>query len=511
MNRSPLPIPRFGLPAVLALGLLHPAVGHADSGTIRELDELLAAARRNAVELQEADALQREAEAQAAEFLGIYDPTLFGNARFVWDESPQTMAFAGDRRDQLLGEVGARKLFPTATFLQASLRHERAYTAYPPPPPPQPSPIPGLPAQPVLDVSAFQSYNPAYTTRLELTARQALWRNFLGREFELQQELARAGLIRPGYERQLRLQVVQAETEQLWWALAAVEAQHALLTRILDLSDEFARQMGRRAQLGRAEDVDVAAAESAHVQREGALLQLDLARRELRRRLAIRTGLDEARIGFAALAAAGEGDMPGDATGAVEQALQGRADLALIEASREPLRLQARLAREQQRPELGLLGSLGSTGLKGSAGRSVGDSVNGLDQLTWVVGIEVEVPLGNRGPKAREQAAGARLAALDAQAAVIRRDVQREVELALQLRDGARERLAQVERQREALQRKRDLTAQRFRQARTDGIAVVGYEIEVLNVDMERIAAMQSLREAEARLRMALHAYPREN
>ncbi|MCL4748472.1 MAG: TolC family protein, partial [Burkholderiaceae bacterium] len=174
-------------------------------------------------------------------------------------------------------------------MLQATLSHQREYTEYPPPAPQAPA-VPGMPVIPTFDASSFQSFNPGYTTKLELTARQPLWRNFLGRELSLQQELAAAGLIAPAYRAKLQLQGVQAETEQLAWGLAAIEARITLMNDLIRLSRRFTELMEGRRTLGRGDDLDVAAAESNLVAREGALLQLELAREDLRRRLAVRTG-----------------------------------------------------------------------------------------------------------------------------------------------------------------------------------------------------------------------------
>ncbi|MCL4748471.1 MAG: TolC family protein, partial [Burkholderiaceae bacterium] len=185
-------------------------------------------------------------------------------------------------------------------------------------------------------------------------------------------------------------------------------------------------------------------------------------------------------------------------------------DLALIEASRAPLRTQQELAREQARPDVAVFGSLGTNGLEGSMGRSIPDSADDVNHLTWVIGVAAEVNLGKTASRSQDEAAAARLAALDAQRAVILRDVAREIDLAFQALDGARRRLEQAKRQRDALIRKRNLAQAQFRQARTEEIAILGYDIEVDNVEMERIDALQAAREAEARLRLALHAYPEE-
>lgn len=474
------------------------------------LDALLADARRSAVELAEFEAARKEADAQSASALAAYDLVLFGKAQIYDDSGELSSTFSGDRRSQIGGEIGVRKLLPTATFLQAAIKHQRDYTEYPPPPPPSPSPIPGLPAQPGFDVSSFQSFNPGYTTRIELTARQPLWRNFLGRELQLQQELASAGKIAPAYRLRLQLQVVQAETEQLAWALAALEEQIVVMRKLIALSQRFATLMENRRALGRAEDFDVAAADAGLVAREGALLQLELARDDLRRRLAVRTGRAVEALPSLTLQADAPPLPVSDVAAARTYAAAHRHDLALLEASRAPLRTQQDLSREQRRPEVAIFGSLASSGLEGSFGRSVPDAVDDADHMTWAIGVEAQFNLDHTAPRAEGEAAMARLAALDAQRDVILRDVGREIELAFQALDGARRRLTQVERQREALVRKRDLARAQFRQARAEEIAILGYEIEVDNVELDRIDAQRALREAEARLRLALHAYPEE-
>lgn len=495
---NPLLIP------ALALAVFAPRSAAADA-----LEALLADARRAALELAETEAALREAEAQSAGALAAYDLVLFGNARYVDDKSETSSALAGDRRSQLTGDVGVRKLLPSSTLLQATLSHQRDYTDYPPPTP-QPPAVPGMPPSPGFDVSSFQSFNPGYTTKLEFLARQPLWRNFLGRELQLQQDLAAAGTIAPAYQARLQLQGVQAETEQLAWALAALDARIVLMNDLIRLSRRFAELMEGRRNLGRGDDLDVASAAAALVAREGALLQLELAREDLQRRLAVRTGRPIDKLPILAF------DRPSavlpatDAAAARAWAAANRLDLALIEASRAPLRTQQALAREQSRPDVAVFGSLGTSGLEGSAGRSLPDAVDDAGHLTWVIGLSAEVNLGRTATRAQDEAAAARLAALDAQRAVILRDVSREIDLALQARDGARRRLEQIERQRAAMIRKRDLARAQFRQARTEEIAILSYEIEVDNVEMERVDALLAAREADARLRLALHAYPGE-
>lgn len=148
---------RTSIAATIAATLvaLPPAAAGAAS-----LDALLADARRSAAELAEIEAARKEAEAQSAGALAAYDLVLFGKAQVYDDSSELSNILSGDRRSQIGGEVGVRKLLPTATFLQAAIKHQRDYTEYPPPPP-SPSPIPGLPASRVSTCRASSRSTPA--------------------------------------------------------------------------------------------------------------------------------------------------------------------------------------------------------------------------------------------------------------------------------------------------------------------------------------------------------------
>lgn len=125
------------------------------------------------------------------------------------------------------------------------------------------------------------------------------------------------------------------------------------------------------------------------------------------------------------------------------------------------------------------------------------------------MGLELEVGLSHTAPRARREAAAAQLAALSARAREIERDARREIELAFQALDGARKKLEQANRHVRTLTEKRDAERAKFLQARSEEVAVLRYDMEIVGARMARVATLQEARQAEARLRLALHAYPR--
>ncbi|MBI2058588.1 MAG: TolC family protein [Nitrospirae bacterium] len=504
-----------------------------------DLEEALREARKNAVEIEEPQAELERAKADVRGVRAMYDWTLFGNSRWAQDRSEQASAFAGDRRDQAVGEFGARRLLPSATFFQASVKHQRDFTKFPAISAVAGADIPGggggatdsaLPtdaaaagngagsvssqAPPILDPSKFQTFNPAYGTRADFIIKQPLWRNWLGRELRLQEEVAGIGTVQPEYDRRIRLIAVQAETEQLFWALAGLEAHIGLTQTLLDKSRRFADLMRKRTALGRSDEVDVATADAAVIAMEGNLLNLETAADDVRHRLAIRLGSSmdfaDIRTPSESLTRTPLASPAGSSKEAKDSALKTRQDLALIAAMRRSLGSHTALANEQQKPGVSLIGSMATSGLEGDAAPSLGDSVDDPRHLTYFVGLEFEMNLDRTGPRSKRESVSAQIAALSARARTIERDANREIELAFQALDSAARKKELAERHIRILEEKVRAEREKFQQARSEEVVVLRYEMEVLGAEADRITALREAREAEARLRLALHAYPTE-
>ncbi|RMF17661.1 MAG: TolC family protein [Candidatus Dadabacteria bacterium] len=473
------------------------------------LTEALAAARSNAFELDEADTQLRQAEAQRDAVDGLFDPSLYGKTLWRQDRSETESAFAGRRRDAFQFELGTRKIFPTATAIEAKLVHDRSFVDYPPP-------VSGS-----FDVSTFQTANPAYTTELQVSLRQPLWRNWLGREFDLQRELASAGILPAKIQTDLARQLAQARTEQAYWDLAELEARQALIKELIAKSRRFADLMKERVRYGRADHVDVADADANVVRQEGALVDLvftaQYVRRLLRFSMNPRQGLPEQIDGPAKVILADDAlyhqPLPLPVSGAEEAyayAISHRVDLRLLDAQREPLVAQLDLIQEQNRPDLGLFATLGTNGLETTFGKSLIDPINDGRHLTYTIGLDANIVFRQRQRKAQEQEIAAKLAALDVQRQKILSDIRQQIEYAWAAFAAARQKEAHAHRAIETLRAKREAEYRKFLQARSEEIVVLSYDMEVLSATGDLIAAAKLARDGEVRLRTALHGYPTE-
>jgi len=483
------------------------------------LEQALRATRRNAPELGRPAAEAAAADAEAKGVAGAYDTEVYGGAEWVRDRSEQPSSFAGRYRDTRSLEAGVRKLFPSGTFIDGQYALERNFIAFSNQNQDD-SPlaeIPGLP--PEASAAIAQAFDPAsfqqataYDSRLRVIARQSLWRNLLGRELKLQRKIAETTGTPPRLERRLRAQLVQGEAEQLYWRLAGIRAQIDVAEELVSEAGRFVELMDRRRNFGRTEDIEVVAAESSRVAREGALLDLRLAERELARRLWLRIAPDAATrtVRLARPVSAAAIPLPATAPAkALALAREQRLDFALLAAQRKPLKLRKRLARERGKPEVALVGSLATSGLESDNGAGAfGDTFDDVDHLTFTVGLEATINLERTEARAQQAALDKRLAALDAEERALTRDLRETIETQFEALRAARARIRQAEREAAILAERRAAEAKRFAEARSDEVAVLNYDLERLNVEIRRLAALTELRQAQARLRLAMHAYP---
>jgi hypothetical protein len=131
------------------------------------------------------------------------------------------------------------------------------------------------------------------------------------------------------------------------------------------------------------------------------------------------------------------------------------------------------------------------------------------NHLRFLVGLQADIPVQHTANAAEQRSLAAEKAIQDARAAQIAANLRRDIELAFSGMASAAALVEQAERTRFVLQAKRDAEQSKLALARTDEVAVLRYDLELLAADGDRIAALKSARDAEAALRLILHAYPR--
>jgi outer membrane protein TolC len=504
------------LPRILLLGFCWILIPHFGYAKTYSLSDLLSEARRNAPELREWRATYSKAKASSGAVEGAFDTTIFADTQFTHDKSQSPSTGAGDSRNMRQSTIGVRRMFGTGTKMEVAVEGARQETIYPENESTTPTVDPTNPGAgqvPAFDNSVFeQDPNPSYQSKLALTISQPLWRNFGAEEVDLQQKIANNRSVGPGYTFRIQEQGVQAETEQLYWALLKLEEQIKITKKLVAKSREFRRLMNDRTKIGRADQVDVASAESSLVSQEGQLLDLELASEETRKRLSyrinpygssepltIRGDLTKSPLGLAA---------PSRAR-AFSYGKENRLDLKMIQAQIPGVQAEKDLAREKDKPSLDLYSSLASNGLGEDQSGSQGE-VGKFKHNTVTVGLKFEMSLGGSTGRAEMAASTAELQRLSAQRTTIERNFRREIDLAYTAHEASRKQSIQAEKNIKSLQRQLRAEQRKFKQARSEKIGAIRFEMEVLVAEMGRVEAHYKARLAESRVRHAIHSYQSE-
>jgi outer membrane protein TolC len=325
---------------------------------------------------------------------GFFDPELFFNLDYVDQQQPTASFFAGApilMTKQTTASTGLRLDLPIGTELEASLNAVRLKTN-----------------------SAFAFLNPQYNTFGNISLRQPLLGGFRASarkqlssaERELQAAKAR-------YDQEVL--ATSAEVERRYWDLYAAERNYAVQKLTRDRGEAFLRETELRAKSGLIGPNQVANARTFLAQQELLLLDreedLDRFSDELVSLIGVKPSAGMPRFITQDTPPEEFSLQPVEAL--IEHALQNNFDLQAAQKDIEAVRTFANAAKWEALPSVDILGSLGGSGLAGTAQdvifggdtlRSIrsgdlGDAVSqtvSRDFPSWSVGVEISIPIGFR-------------------------------------------------------------------------------------------------------------------
>jgi outer membrane protein TolC len=340
--------------------------------------------------------------------------------------------------------------------------------------------------------------------------RQNLSRNRLAREIELLEDIAYAKGIEPQFMAKIKLQDLQTTCEKLYWQITALNEQIALSERLVATSQKFAKSMQERLRLGRADDVDVAEAESLVKTHESQRLDLEIQRDQLYQRLRIHVyGFSRQRVLRTPrqLPKTSRPLPAQSAAPALTLAVKRRYDLKMFAEQIKATSSQIELAQEQGAPDIGLFAAYRKRGIGGDLSESTEDMPDGT---VTSVGIDVSWMIGQTESDSKAQAARIRQKSLNMQRQRLAEMVARNLHASFEAWRGAQRQRQLAENHIAILKNKRRAEQRKVNQARSDEVAVLRYEIEVLSARLKRVRAQLNVMIAGADIRGLLHTYPDE-
>jgi outer membrane protein TolC len=361
-------------------------------GTPISLADAVQASLKGSTDVMTATADLRAAKGSARRERGAFDPELFANWNRVDQELPRSSFFSGTKLRETTATGGARVKLPFGTQLSASLDALRTENNSP-----------------------FTLLDPQYDAAGRLSLRQPLLRGFgpgtSGERSAAERDLEAA---QARYDDAISL--VEADVEQTYWEVYAMERDLAVAHVIRDQSEALLNQARLRNRAGLVGPVQVATATAFLAEREQALLDtqelLDLASDRLASLIGIRPVGTPARFHPTDEPPR---DYPIDPEeDLIQRALQNNPEVRAREHDVAAARARHQGARWNAYPSLDVFGTLGGLGLAGTDSAGVGgDMGEAVSQAThrefatWSAGAAVSIPIGlreGRGERDRLQA-----------------------------------------------------------------------------------------------------------
>jgi outer membrane protein TolC len=472
------------------------------------LGEVLSLTRNNSPELREWKATTAKAEHKANTVESAFDTTMYADTQMTNDKSDTIQTGAGDSREVTNSKIGFKRLFGTGTHLDLSYETQKQEFEYPE----EAVTIDPSTGQPVQTFSTNVDPNPNFQNALNLTINQPLWRNFWANEVDLRQKVAKGHAIAPRFTFKMYEQQIQAQAEQLFWTYKKLKGQVYIANIMVKKSKKFASLMKKRTKMGRADQVDVAAAESALVNQEGTLLNLEVAEEETRKRIAYLINPQFPDMAYNSSADLSRNPLALSTKSRKEaftRGSQNRYDLKMITQQIASAQSERKLANEIGKPTINLWSKISSKGL-GEDNGAADEQVNEFKRNSVTVGLSFNMTLGRTESRSEIAASTSEVLKLQAKQASIGRDFRKEVDLAFTSLEASERQKNQTNKNVASLQKQLSEELRKFKQARSEEISAIRFEIEVLAAKTSRIEAMYKARIAESRIRHAMHEYPAE-
>jgi outer membrane protein TolC len=363
-----------------------PSTGRAlaEDPTIRlPLQEIVQRAVANNLDVKVAGYGPAIESTRVVEAEARYDPIFFTNLQYEKRDRGQASTFATlDQADVLTGQTGLRQNLPSGG--QAELRYQASRT----------------------DVRSDQfgtfTPNPFYESDLVLQFTQPILRDFGNTVNRARIVISRNNQRISLLDFRRQLEETLAEIEQVYWQLVQAERDIAIQEELVQYTYRTAEILSKR-QGQDVTRVQLSQATSRLEQRRATLVRTRARARDLSDRLKRLMNDPDLPVGGPTLllpaTPAVTEPLNFDLADQIETAMENRLELGQQQLRVNSADIARDVARNNLLPQLNVVGSLSVQGIDDSYGDALDDQAD-LGNFGWAVGLQFEIPIGNRAARA---------------------------------------------------------------------------------------------------------------
>lgn len=483
------------------------------------LSQALEKMRSSALEYAEYENIEMQKQEKAKSISGAFQAKIeMENSALENEDLPQGSRFEKNRSWQ--HSLSLSQLTPWGGAYQLQLKHSKnelyfeSFRALSPQElaqlPPTETAI--LQMQQILrDPNFIAPINPEYKSELSLNIRIPLWRNE-SREIELKQRMASALAPMERLKLQITQQNILHGIEMLFIQFSSLKSKRMTVTSMKQWAKKFTQLMIKREKFGRADRLDVADAQAKLIDWEGKLLSIDIAMEEILEEIKFRTLNQFKNLQVQELPLRQSIYRAVKDTGVLNKnllkkifdvSLQSRLDFKLMSLSKKPLQWQKELTVEEHSFQFDLFAQASYAGLKDRAESSFKDA----DKPRSLVGVSFSKTLGSSGYRSQMAENSFATAAIESKIALWKQTQMRELQMQLLTYDAQIRKLAQAANHIVSIRSLLKEERKKIRQARSDEVATIRYEMDLLSSKLNQLEAETAMRTAESKLNLLLHKY----
>ena len=378
------------------------------SGTRISLADAIAGAAGQSARLKIAEAAYLAAKGAARRERGIFDPSLFFSLNYADRHTPSASFFAGApvlNTIETDATAGLRWQLPTGTGIEATLSSVKLRTN-----------------------SSFAFLNPQYNAYGTISVRQSLLGGlWVSGKKNLTEADNEAETMRARYDQEMV--ATASEAERKYWDLYGAERNYAVQRLIRDQALEFVRDTEIKAGAGLYGPSETASARTFLAEQELLLIDREDQYAVASEKLADEIGARPAGR-FVTTGEPPDEYTPEPPDVLLARAMENNLSLKAARADVEAKRALADAAGWEWLPSLDLVGTIGGSGLSGSAqtvffgsdtlltttGGPYSDAIREAihrDFPNWSVGVEMSFPIGFRKGRGEKDRLEAELMAAD--------------------------------------------------------------------------------------------------
>lgn len=445
------------------------------------LNQAIALALRNTLDLDVASQQYEEAKFSLFSARGIFDPSLAASLSASGYKSKVFQSFQAAESRTQKANVGISGLTDWGLTYAAGWNNQR-----------QDAPITST-------VPGYQQVNPVYTSGVYANVTQPLLQNF-GRDVT-NRLVVRSRIARDqaAWTFVSTVETTVQSVENAYWdllyAIADLRAKHEALDRARDIN----RITGIKIDVGALAPIEIVQTEVTIAQREQAIIlaegAIGDAQDRLGRLLSVK-GLPDWNRPIVPVDHPGSLDFRPDLEKGIRTALELRPEVKQAVVDIESKKVEAVYQRNQVRPQLNLVASAGATG----AGAQIGElGINYVDALynlrsvdypNWSVGLNFAVPIGNRAARGSAARAWVDLDLSRTNLALLKQNLQVEVRSAARNIDTASRSVAAAKKARELAERNLDAERKKFDNGMTTAFQVAQVQNDLTTAITQELQAI---------------------